>query len=287
MPWSNYPPEDNVASLWYGIFDGEQWIHLERIPSTIDGRPLSYSASSLIRHGGAVAWAVKTVKADGTRGVTVFQRSENGTWSSKAVPVTDPLYLDLAYSEGLGFVLVVAEGPTNVNSLSYYTGRSGWSHLRKVFGPSSRRIDHPDLKLKDSTAILTWQSGIADSVGTRFEGVTIVGSFDGIDESMIVADAPITQILPIQSRTGQVVWISSTDSPDGSGDLHITIPSPTGNSILGSTADPFAGLIGATFIDRSTAVLVGPRLERIGGENVLLTLLLSAEVTCAIDRLHE
>ncbi|HEX2189735.1 MAG TPA: hypothetical protein VHG51_12590, partial [Longimicrobiaceae bacterium] len=141
------PGEEETRNLWFGVFDGEKWSRLERLPVPTEGRPQSFPPSALVGRGDTLALAVKLDVTPGQSNVALFTRRD-GRWAYEIVPMPHALYVQLSHSDALGFLLAAVHGRTRSKDetpLSIWAKAPTWRAIRRVASAEHEELHEPSI----------------------------------------------------------------------------------------------------------------------------------------------
>jgi len=273
-------------ALWYGVFSGQSWTTLERLPippGVIVGQQF---ASRLAARGDSLAWAVPMRTQRGERHLLLYER-RNGTWSYEEIS-TRNAGAQVAYSDRLGVVLAVVQADTTLredaNSLIIRTREGGWRPLRRlVHGRLEGTVLNPSLTFVGDTMVVGWYGSASGPRGLRkLQARAIVRALRDPDTAKIVLDSSVLgepqALVPAMQKRGVRIWLTRHVSPAGdASELRFVQDSGGVVRVLQSVPDPFYFNVSAVSIDSSRIVVSG--MKYIPGK-IFISLLLQFQVDC-------
>lgn len=297
-PTSAWPP-DPAVQVWFGVFDGNHWSSLERLPVPPAWRIDGDIASDLVADGHTFAWAaraeVRSAEADESR-VVLFERRE-GTWRMELWPFA-PFYVDLDRAEAGDLVATVVRPDTSLpppsydrNSLFLYRPSDARPELQRIVRGGREAAHGPELRLGEAAA-LSWISEM-DSQGLQFtpdpalpgapkrgdELRAILNPLEAPPHDVITLDSGVLHAVYAPSLAGKRRWLTRHVDPSGK-EMELRVIELRGETthLLGGFPYPFDGHFAAVSVGRHEILVAGPQLDRTS--NVLVTLLLRLRVEC-------
>lgn len=275
-----------VIRLWYGVYDGRIWSSLEQLPFPSEGRVKPFNSSLLVRQGDTLAWAMQLDVSDDRDKAVLFERLR-GRWKYEIVPASNAVYVTLAHSDTLGFLIAAVHGDlalrTDENSLFLYGRVPAWKPLRRVVhGGEEGPVDFPSLSLSATADILSWTASVRESGHGRQEGRAMLGPLEERNTHVIVLDSSIAwSFIPVPMRNGTHLWVADHVLSTGKSDREIRIITDSAAvkaSIIGRIPNPYLGFFNATSSGPSEVLVAGSFGDSTTG--VLHSLLLRAHVDC-------
>ncbi|MBA3579032.1 MAG: hypothetical protein H0W42_03505 [Gemmatimonadaceae bacterium] len=272
-----------VGAFWHGIYDGERWSSVERLPPPPDNDLFYYNSSRLAENGDTIVWAARTNMPPRNLGVVVYERTPAG-WSYRVAGPSGVAYVQVAHSRTLGFTLaLVYPDPAlyeDTNSLFFYRRRSDWELVRKVVAGGEGAIHRPLLNLWGDSGVLTWKTYIRDQAGTRIEFRGMVGEIGQRNERLLVIDGRNAEgRSTLITHDGRILWV--TDHVTGSGgerELQLRQPAGDSTAVLWRTPYPYRGPLAATVYSHSDLMTVGPKLDE--ARQLLVSVVLRLRLDC-------
>lgn len=285
-PWTGQTRSDTVARLWHGVLQGARWKMLEPLPLPPEGTITSMlEASSLVRRGDMLAWAVKLDRPGKVPSILVYERIGK-QWSYDQIP-TFHSFVDLAYTDHLGLVLAVTQADPRLrndsNSLLLWARAPDWKIVRTVVQGSREKASHPRITATPGVSILTWEAEVTGGNGEQREAHVLVGDLADSIGSIVTLDSSIVPTYPVNTLTltGRPhLWI--TDhllSGDYRRDIHVVRESGGAVSTLGSFLNPYFTPFTAAVLPSTQILLTGGLLDR--AQQVGVTMLLRLRVQCS------
>lgn len=291
--------------LWYGVFDGQAWHSLERLPFPAKTPLQIGTMSQLVRNGDTLAFALGVLRPHNESEPIVFSRT-NGRWSSRIIRMRHAEYVALANVGSLGWQLAVVRPDTTLesdsNSLFFYRLLSGkrdtvgrWQQATKVVSGGEEPVHWPSLAAAGPQRwVLSWLSNIRTRSGMRWEARAMLSRTDNGSAAVPIALHRPTDLLVLDSS---VVAMASVVSPDGT-PLWITdhvlneanlerremrfIRYSAGKaSVIGRIPNPFKGSPSVVMPTRSEILIAGPLFTSDNGHDpIIQTLLIRARLVC-------
>lgn len=279
---------DSAIRLWYGVVDGGRWTTLEPIPMPARGTLEPANASSLVRHGENLAWAMILTPPMERSRIIVYELKD-GRWSYEEVP-TFATEVELAHSDSLGLLLAVVQPDPRLrndsNSLLLWARQPAWRILRSVVPGSRERVLHPSLRFTPAGAVLGWIASVPRPDGSEtMEMHAMTGKIMERDETVIVLDTDVGPFdLPIglDMPGPSPVWIVD-HRHEGSGEREIRFLRPDGAvpAVAGSIRNPYITHFAAQALSDSEVLITGGVLD--SAEQYVGSLLIRARMVCGSD----
>jgi len=279
---------DSAIRLWYGVVDGGRWTTLEPMPMLAGGTLEPANASSLVRHGENLAWAMTLTPISGRSRIIVYELS-NGRWSYEEVP-TFATEVELAYSDSLGLLLVVVQPDPRLradsNSLLLWARQPAWRILRSVVPGSRERVLHPSLRFTPAGAVLGWIASVPRPDGSEtLEMHAMMGKITERDEPVIVLDTDVglfDRPIGLDMTGTSPVWIID-HRHEGSGAREIRFLRADGAvpAVVGSIRNPYITHFAAQALSDSEVLISGGVLD--SAEEYVGSLLIRARMVCGSD----
>lgn len=237
-----------ILGIWSGVFDGEEWTDLERLPMPEGYEVEDPDRGSLLRSGDTLAFAII---ADPLGQVLLFERAGGG-WSYERVTVSsskripEPVTVsNLALVPWRhGFALLVNKNDATIdsiyNSLFLYARDGGWREHRVV--TELERFVSTDFSVSVSPEVdvVSW---VADN-----EVFAYMGSFEHRDlHALTVATAGVRNLTTLNSIISRVaplgdgtpLWVMQHLAPDESGELRFLTATSDSATQVGTIDLPY------------------------------------------------
>jgi hypothetical protein len=277
---------DTAARLWHGVYDGRQWLGLEELPRPSGVTLHPRLASSLLRYGDTLAWAVSASRPEGPRQIALFQKRD-GVWSHEIIE-TQHARVNLAHSEELGLILVVVQADVTLrsdgNSLFLWARSPEWQPLRRlVHGYGEGVVNDVAFSLAADGGVATWHTSVWEAEGTaRIEMRAMRGRLEYQREAMVVVDSSVTGfgtwLSPVVGPGGARIWITDHVPTDGRrSELRFTTESGGSVAVLERMPNPYHGFIAAVTPAPGEILLTG--LHYVPNRYIV-SLLLRTRIRC-------
>lgn len=214
---------DTVARLWYGVLQTGRLSALEAIPLPDSGMVKPFKASSLIRRGENVAWAMPYDGDMIAPGMIVYERRD-GRWSYERIPMGYATG-DLAYSDSSGLVLANQQADFRLakdgNSLLLWTRDPTWRMNRSVVAGSRERAYDPAITLSPAGSSLSWSAAVPGAGGRREAHAISTGRMDSTASVMVLDSSivPMYAISFVPLPQGPKLWVTDHLFPDGTREI--------------------------------------------------------------------
>ena len=284
-PWKEGMRPDSAARLWYGVVDSGRWTTLERLPMPAGVTLRPALASSLVKKGDNMAWAMTLDPPGELRRILLYER-RGGRWSYEVIP-TSHAQVQLAYSDTLGLVLALAQAnpalKVDSNSLLFWVRQPTWKPLRVVVPGALEEVYNPSVDLSAPEGVVTWRAAVRRPDGTeRWEAHAMVGRVAERNEPVIVLDSAITRLQAINFLAlpnGRRLWVTDHTPPSGQErEIRIVTDSARAAAVLMRIPNPYFTPYAAVGIAPSEVLLNGGILDR--DQDIGVSLLLRARVEC-------
>jgi hypothetical protein len=280
---------DSAIRLWYGVVDEGKWATLESVPMPVGGGKLEpANASSLVRHGENLAWAMILTPPMERSRIIVYE-FKDGRWSYEEVP-TFATEVELAHSDSLGLLLAVVQPDPRLrsdsNSLLLWARQPAWRILRSVVPGSRERVLHPSLRFTPAGAVLGWIASVPRPDGSEtMEMHAVMGKITERDETVIVLDTdvgPFDVPIGLDMPGTSPLWIVD-HRHEGSGEREIRFLHPDGAvpAVAGSIRNPYITHFAAQALSDSEVLITGGVLD--SAEQYVGSLLIRARMVCGSD----
>ncbi len=279
---------DSAIRLWYGVVDEGKWATLESMPMPVGGKLEPAGASSLVRHGENLAWAMTLTPAMERSRIVVYE-FRDGRWSYEEVP-TFATEVELAHSDSLGLLLVVVQPDPRLrndsNSLLLWARQPTWRILRGVVPGSRERVLHPSLRFTPAGAVLGWIASVPRTDGSEtMEMHAMMGKVTERDETVIVLDTDVGLFdLPISmdmSGTSPVWVVDHRHEGSGAREIRFLRPAGAVPAVVGSIRNPYITHFAAQALSDSEVLISGGVLN--AAEEYVGSLLIRARMVCGSD----
>lgn len=274
--------EQQVAAFWHGVYDGQLWSSLERLP--LPQEPvLYYNAANLVQNGDTVVWAALT-QLDGNRqGVVTFER-RGGVWSHQLLTTPFASAVEAIHTPAAGFVLAIEHSDTLAggrHSTFLYTRASGWKEGRKLPALDTEglpaRSGEPDADTgrSDPNSLTLRLSPRASALASREEPFASVVRLLG------------TGFAAFTMGGGNTLWVThhfGADEQAEQDELRLVRALRDSLAVLWRTPQPYTGGFSATRYSPTDVLIVGPELDRAHELLVSLNLRLRVECVSPVDR---
>ncbi|MGH7720030.1 MAG: hypothetical protein ACREON_14460 [Gemmatimonadaceae bacterium] len=282
VPKGGFPKDGPVTRLWYGVFDGRTWTHVEELPLPEGALIREGAASLLVRQGAALHWALPIEDGPNGKGVAYFTR-RGSAWSHETVRTYATAYVALAHSDSLGMMLLVVHPDTTLrqdrNSLFLYARRPGWGLVRKMIPGAREPVHHPVLTTMEDVAVLTWTTVVSDGAIPGSYARALIGR-PGLHDGRVIALAPtLAQGLQFVPLGGRRLWMIDHATTSATRELHFVTDSAGSTVTLARWPYPFAGSFAAVAVG-DEVLLAGPMRGATENAPVVVTLLLRARLDC-------
>lgn len=274
------PQRPRVLAVWAGETDGTRWRAVERLPATPDSLETGLTSRLAWRDGRAML-AMLSITGDRRR-VTLFTR-QSGAWSTTAVDVALPAYVDVAATATHDVLVVVRPDTTereDINSLFVHTrskSRPDWtSGVRLVRGDRSP-VRSPVLNETDGGLLLSWRiTSDQARLGTAWSTWLDPSGAPAAPISRVTGDA--RQLTGAIGRGGGVWAVTDRTWPLS---LLQLIEHDGHGAIVGAhaSATTTRGMIGLALTSRH-AVLIASRPARSSGEPAVISVIQSYPWRC-------
>lgn len=278
---------DSAVRLWYGVHDGRRWTRLEPLPMPARGTLQPAAASSLVRQGSGLAWAM-TLSIPRERSQIVVYELRDGRWSYEQVP-TSHAQVELAYADSLGLLLAVVQPDpalrSDSNSLLLWARRPGWQIVRRVVHGSRERVFRPSLRFTPAGAVLTWIAAVPQANGGHaWEAHAMQGPVATGEPPVVVLDrvpgplaSPVSLELPGNRRFFLLDHVL-----EGGGatrrDIRFLHTVGDVSTAAGSIPNPYVTAFAAEAASPSEVLIAGGVLD--SARQVVSSLLLQVRVSC-------
>ncbi|MEW5930580.1 MAG: hypothetical protein AB1941_24230 [Gemmatimonadota bacterium] len=279
---------DSALRLWYGVVDGGKWTTLEPMPMPAGGKLEPASASSLVRYGETLAWAM-VLAPPMERSRIILYEFENGRWSYEEVPAAGT-EVELAHSDSSDLLLAVVQPDPRLrsdsNSLLLWARQPAWRILRSVVPGSRERVFHPSLRFTPAGAVLGWIASVPRPDGSEtMEMHAMVGNITERDEPVMVLDTdvgPFDSPIALDMPGTSPLWIVDHRG-EGSGAREIRFLRTDGAVpvVVGSIPNPYITHFAAQSLSGSELLISGGVLD--SAEEFVGSLLIRARVVCGSE----
>lgn len=282
-----------VLGLWSGVFDGDEWSELERLPMPKDYEIDDPEEASLLRSGDTVAFAVT---ADPAGQVLLFERV-GGHWSWERVtvpsnkrypePVTVSHLALIPWRRGPALLVNKEYGTIDsiYNSLFLYAREPGWREHKVVTSVERFVTSQFSVSPGPPTDVVTWVfenevfAYVGDLESGRLSGFTV-------DTSATRGRVGLSGITSrvIKLANGTPLWVTQPRTPNESGRLRFFVGTGDSATLIGTSVEEPAWRLQAIRTAPSGLILIGAEFRSEGEDGLISSVLLRFRAQCAAFR---
>ncbi|MGK2934458.1 MAG: hypothetical protein ACSLFE_04345 [Gemmatimonadaceae bacterium] len=289
-------PPHKAKAFWHGVYDGQRWTSLERLPAP-PGMPLQYyNNAELVQHGDTVLWAAIVKVTDMHQGVAIFERN-GGTWTYHVASTPFVEEMAITHTRASGFALAALHGDTipamahgsqslqvsagsGPTSISLYTRVLGWKPYRSVPAGNTRLLIRNLIQFGAGIDVLSWVAANEHDGDSPFKLRAMAGVLGNGEERTLIIDSRIGRgFATVTLRDGSIFWAIEQLSAGGDPqELRLVQWSADSAAVIWRAPQPFHGQFRAVAHGGSDVIVVGPELAV--EEQLLVSLLLRIRLDC-------
>ena len=262
--YGNLKLDDSISALWYGVFDGERWTALERVPTPRAEQVAPFSFR-LLQHGDTLFLAA-TIWIP-PHGFVLFERRA-GDWTHEVSP-TFLTQVALAHTDTLGLILAVVQPDSlalpDGNSLILRRHHPALQRLRRiVYGSVEGRAYSPVLSLGENDDVLTWLAQVPSMPSRRFETRVMIGRLLQRNEPVLVVDSAtdgwsLPYYRPLPNGTG--LWVVNHKTASGEREIRFVHRVGRSTRLVGRFPHSFLGWFNVTEYSPTDVLVTAPVMD--------------------------